>query len=61
MRTGPGKRTKGVSALIVHKDTPGVSFGRKELKMGLRGSVTTEMSFLNARVPAENLLSARQG
>lgn len=56
VRTGPGKRTAGVSALIVPRDTPGLSFGKKERKMGLGGSVTSEMFFLNARVPKENLL-----
>ena len=56
VRTGPGKRTGGVSALIVPRDTPGLSFGKKERKMGLGGSVTSEMFFLNARVPKENLL-----
>jgi alkylation response protein AidB-like acyl-CoA dehydrogenase len=56
VRTGPGKRTGGVSALIVPRDTPGLSFGKKERKMGLGGSVTSEMNFMNARVPKENLL-----
>lgn len=56
VRTGPGKRTGGVSALIVPRDAPGLSFGKKERKMGLGGSVTSEMFFLNARVPRENLL-----
>jgi len=56
VRTGPGKRTKGVSAMIIEKDTPGLSFGPKERKMGLHGSVTAEMALVNARVPKENLL-----
>ncbi len=56
VRTGPGKRTGGVSALIVPRDAPGLSFGKKERKMGLGGSVTSEMFFQNARVPRENLL-----
>ena len=56
VRTGPGKRTRGVSALIVEKDTPGLSWGKKERKMGLGGSVTSEMIFNQARVPKENLL-----
>jgi alkylation response protein AidB-like acyl-CoA dehydrogenase len=56
VRTGPGKRTGGVSALIVPRNTPGLSFGKKERKMGLGGSVTSEMIFQNARVPKENLL-----
>jgi alkylation response protein AidB-like acyl-CoA dehydrogenase len=56
VRTGPGKRSSGVSALIVPRDTPGLSFGKKEKKMGLGGSVTSEMIFQNARVPKENRL-----
>ncbi len=56
LRTGPGKRTGGISALIVPRDAPGLSFGKKEKKMGLGGSVTSEMFFQNARVPKENLL-----
>jgi len=56
VRTGPGKGTKGISAFIVNRDTPGLSFGKKERKMGLGGSVTQEMIFQDARVPAENIL-----
>ncbi|MEW6266383.1 MAG: acyl-CoA dehydrogenase family protein [Thermodesulfobacteriota bacterium] len=56
VRTGPGKRAKGVSALVVEKDTPGLHIGSKELKMDLRGSITAEISFSDARVPKSNLL-----
>ncbi len=56
VRTGPGKRTAGVSALVVPRETPGLSFGKQERKMGLGGSVTSEMFFQNAQVPQENLL-----
>jgi len=56
VRTGPGKRTGGVSALIVPRETPGLTFGKNERKMGLGGSVTSEMILQNARVPKENLL-----
>ncbi|QQE74259.1 acyl-CoA dehydrogenase [Brevibacillus composti] len=54
--TDPSKGTRGISAFIVDKDTPGLSVGKKEKKMGLYGSSTTELIFENARVPAENLL-----
>lgn len=54
--TDPSKGTHGISAFIVDKDTPGLSVGKKEKKMGLYGSSTTELIFENARVPAENLL-----
>lgn len=54
--TDPSKGTRGISAFIVDKDTPGLSVGKKEKKMGLHGSSTTELIFENAKVPAENLL-----
>lgn len=56
VRTGPGKRTAGISALIIPRDTPGLSFGKKERKMGLGGSVTSEMILTDVRVPKDNLL-----
>ncbi len=55
-RTG-GPGPKGVSAFLVHGDTPGLSFGKKEEKMGLRASPTVELILQDARVPAENLLA----
>ncbi len=54
--TDPSKGTRGISAFIVEKDTPGFTVGKKEKKMGLHGSNTTELIFEDARVPAENLL-----
>lgn len=54
--TDSTKGTKGISAFIVEKDTPGFFVGKKEKKMGLHGSYTTELVFDNARVPAANLL-----
>ena len=54
--TDPGKGAKGISAFIVEKDTPGLVVGKKEKKMGLHGSNTTELIFENAIVPAANLL-----
>lgn len=47
---------KGLSAFIVEKGTPGLSFGKKEVKMGIRSSVQREVIMENCRVPAENLL-----
>lgn len=47
---------KGLSAFIVEKGTPGFSFGKKEVKMGIRASVQRELIFENCRVPAANLL-----
>ncbi|HAE41848.1 MAG TPA: acyl-CoA dehydrogenase [Clostridiales bacterium] len=48
--------TKGISAFIVEKDFEGFSIGKKELKLGIRGSATCELIFDNVKVPKENLL-----
>jgi butyryl-CoA dehydrogenase len=48
--------TKGISAFIVEATTPGFSVGKKELKMGIRGSATAELIFSNCRIPKANLL-----
>ncbi len=58
--TKPEKGARGASALVVEKGTPGLSFGKKEDKMGIRGSVTREVVFQDCRVPVENLLG-REG
>lgn len=50
------KGSKGVSAFIVEKHTPGLVIGKDEKKMGLHGSRTVQLSFEDMRVPAENLL-----
>lgn len=54
--TDKSKGTKGISAFIVEADTPGFEIGKKELKLGIRGSATTELIFTNCRIPKENLL-----
>lgn len=54
--TDPTSQIKEISAFIVEKDTPGFSVGKKEKKMGLHGSNTSELIFDNARVPAGNML-----
>lgn len=56
--TDKSKGTKGISAFIVEKGTPGFSFGTKEKKMGIRGSSTYEIIFTDCRIPKENLLGA---
>ena len=58
--TQPEKGARGASCFIIEKGTPGFSFGKKEHKMGIRASVTAELVFEDARVPAANLLS-REG
>jgi butyryl-CoA dehydrogenase len=54
--TDKSKGTKGISAFIVEKGTPGFTFGTKEKKMGIRGSATYELIFTDCKVPKENLL-----
>jgi alkylation response protein AidB-like acyl-CoA dehydrogenase len=51
-----GDRAKGVSAFIVERGTPGFSAGRKEDKLGMRASDTSEVLLENCRVPADHLL-----
>jgi butyryl-CoA dehydrogenase len=54
--TDKSKGTRGISAFIVEKDTPGFSIGKKEKKLGIRGSATCELIFENCIIPKENLL-----
>jgi alkylation response protein AidB-like acyl-CoA dehydrogenase len=56
VRTGEKGSSKGISALVVERGTPGFTAGKKENKLGMRASETTEMIFDNCRVPAANLL-----
>jgi alkylation response protein AidB-like acyl-CoA dehydrogenase len=58
VRTGEKGSSKGISALIIEKGTPGFTSGKKENKLGMRASETTELIFDNCRVPKENLLGA---
>jgi alkylation response protein AidB-like acyl-CoA dehydrogenase len=58
--TNPEKGARGASALVIEKDTPGFSFGKKEDKMGIRASSTRELVFEDCRVPVENLIG-REG
>lgn len=54
--TNPEKGSRGISAFIVEKDTPGFIVGKNEKKMGLHGSKTVPLTFENMKVPVENLL-----
>ena len=61
-RTDPkSKDARGVSAFIVERDTPGLSVGKPDRKMGQRGSYTADVIFDNARVPAANLIGGKEG
>ncbi|EKV58332.1 acyl-CoA dehydrogenase [Brachyspira hampsonii] len=54
--TDKSKGLKGISAFIVESTAPGFSIGKKEKKLGIRGSATCELIFENARIPKDNLL-----
>ena len=54
--TDPNQGSKGISAFVVESGTPGLSFGKKEEKLGMRGSVMTDVIFENCRIPQENRL-----
>jgi butyryl-CoA dehydrogenase len=54
--TDKSQGTRGISAFIVEKGFKGFSIGKKEKKMGIRGSATCELIFENCEVPKENLL-----
>ena len=56
VRTGEKGDSKGMSAFIVDKGTPGLTSGKKEDKLGMRASETAELIFDNCRVPQANLL-----
>jgi alkylation response protein AidB-like acyl-CoA dehydrogenase len=59
--TEPGKGTKGISAFILDTATPGYRVGKKEQKMGLRGSDTVEVVFEDCLVPADQMLGEASG
>lgn len=54
--TDKSQGIRGISAFIVEKGTPGFTFGKKEKKLGIRGSSTCELIFENCRIPKENIL-----
>jgi len=56
MTTNPEKKQKGISAFLVDGNTPGLIRGKKEPKLGIRASATSELIFEDCRVPVENLL-----
>lgn len=58
--TDKKKGTRGVSAFIVEKEDPGILFGKKERKMGIRASVTREIIFEDCRIPKERIIG-REG
>lgn len=59
-RTG-GSGAGGISAFIVPADTPGLKLGKKDKKMGQRGTMTCDVIMENARVPAANIIGGVPG
>jgi len=61
-RTDPeDKRAGGISAFIVDAGTPGLSFGKRDKKMGQRGAHTCDVILENCRVPVRNLIGGKEG
>jgi len=56
--TDPSARTKGISAFVVEKIDPGVSFGAPEKKLGIKGSPTREVYLDHVRIPASRMIGA---
>ncbi|MBI4678262.1 MAG: acyl-CoA dehydrogenase family protein [Elusimicrobia bacterium] len=54
--TNPVRGARGVTAFIVEKGTPGFTFGKKEVKMGIRANPTYELVFKDCRIPKANVL-----
>ena len=55
------KGAGGISAFIVHADTPGLSLGKIDQKMGQKGAHTCDVIFENCRIPAANLIGGVEG
>jgi alkylation response protein AidB-like acyl-CoA dehydrogenase len=55
-KTEPDKGARGVSAFLVRSDDPGFSVGKKERKLGIKGSPTCQVHFDNCRIPADRLI-----
>ncbi|WP_028997966.1 acyl-CoA dehydrogenase family protein [Azohydromonas australica] len=61
-RTDPAEKgAGGISAFIVEAGTPGISFGKRDKKMGQKGAHTCDVIFEDCRVPAENLIGGVEG
>lgn len=56
--TNPTAHSRGISAFVVEKSDPGVSFGAPEKKLGIKGSPTREVYLDNVRIPADRMIGA---
>jgi alkylation response protein AidB-like acyl-CoA dehydrogenase len=56
--TDPAEGSRGISAFVVEKNDPGVSFGEPERKLGIKGSPTCSVIFSNVRIPADRIIGA---
>ncbi|GAA1826870.1 acyl-CoA dehydrogenase family protein [Actinomadura chokoriensis] len=56
--TDPSAGARGISAFVVEKGDPGVSFGAKERKLGIKGSPTRQVVFEDTRIPADRIIGA---
>jgi alkylation response protein AidB-like acyl-CoA dehydrogenase len=54
--TDPAARSRGISAFVVERSDPGVSFGAPEKKLGIKGSPTREVYLDNVRIPADRII-----
>ncbi len=60
-RTSNEPGAKGISAFVVEANTPGVSIGKRDVKMGQKGAHTADVIFENCRVPKEQLIGLKEG
>lgn len=61
-RTNPDiKGAGGISAFIIERDTPGLSLGKRDHKMGQKGAHTSDVIFDNVRIPADQLIGGVEG
>jgi acyl-CoA dehydrogenase len=61
-RTNPDEpRASGITAFIVDAKAPGISFGRRDRKMGQKGAHTCDVIFEDVKVPAENIIGGKEG
>ncbi|MEU8190144.1 acyl-CoA dehydrogenase family protein [Micromonospora carbonacea] len=56
--TDPAARSRGISAFVVERSDPGISFGTPERKLGIKGSPTREVYFDDCRIPADRIIGA---